>query len=48
MKYNPNEIEAKWAKYWAENAAQNAPKTTSDKTKYYALTCFIHLELDCT
>ncbi len=39
MKYNPNEIEAKWQKYWADNktfAAQN----NSDKPKYYVLDMF--------
>ena len=39
MKYNPNEIEAKWQKYWAENqtfAAQN----NSVKPKYYVLDMF--------
>lgn len=39
MKYNPNEIEAKWQKYWAENqtfAAQN----NSEKPKYYVLDMF--------
>jgi leucyl-tRNA synthetase len=39
MKYNPNEIEAKWQKYWAENqtfAAQN----NSDKPKHYVLDMF--------
>jgi leucyl-tRNA synthetase len=39
MKYNPNEIEAKWQKYWAENqtfAAQN----NSQKPKYYVLDMF--------
>ncbi|TAF70476.1 MAG: DUF559 domain-containing protein, partial [Flavobacterium sp.] len=39
MKYNPNEIEAKWQQYWAENktfAAQN----NSDKPKYYVLDMF--------
>ncbi len=39
MKYNPNQIEAKWQKYWAENqtfAASNA----SDKPKYYVLDMF--------
>ncbi|MET0759651.1 MAG: class I tRNA ligase family protein, partial [Flavobacterium sp.] len=39
MKYNPNEVEAKWQKYWAENqtfAAQNH----SDKPKYYVLDMF--------
>ena len=39
MKYNPNEIEAKWRKYWADNktfAAQN----NSEKPKYYVLDMF--------
>ena len=39
MKYNPNEIEAKWQQYWAENktfAAQN----NNDKPKYYVLDMF--------
>ncbi|MGL2992494.1 leucine--tRNA ligase [Flavobacterium sp. TSSA_36] len=39
MKYNPNEIEAKWQQYWADNktfAAQN----NSDKPKYYVLDMF--------
>ncbi|MDI1256979.1 MAG: leucine--tRNA ligase [Flavobacterium sp.] len=39
MKYNPNEIEAHWQKYWAENqtfAAQN----NSEKPKYYVLDMF--------
>jgi leucyl-tRNA synthetase len=39
MKYNPNQIEAKWRKYWADNqtfAASNA----SDKPKYYVLDMF--------
>ncbi len=39
MKYNPNEIEAKWQNYWAENqtfAAQN----NSEKPKYYVLDMF--------
>ena len=39
MKYNPNEIEAKWQKYWAENqtfAAQN----DADKPKHYVLDMF--------
>ena len=39
MKYNPNEIELKWQKYWAENktfAAQN----NSEKPKYYVLDMF--------
>jgi leucyl-tRNA synthetase len=39
MKYNPNEIEAKWQKYWLENkifAAEN----DSEKPKYYVLDMF--------
>jgi leucyl-tRNA synthetase len=39
MKYIPNQIEAKWQKYWADNqtfAASNA----SDKPKYYVLDMF--------
>nr|WP_315156645.1 class I tRNA ligase family protein [uncultured Flavobacterium sp.] len=39
MKYNPNEIEAKWQQYWADNktfAAQN----NSGKPKYYVLDMF--------
>jgi leucyl-tRNA synthetase len=39
MKYNPNEIDAQWQKYWADNqtfAASNA----SDKPKYYVLDMF--------
>ncbi|HJS01791.1 MAG TPA: class I tRNA ligase family protein [Flavobacterium sp.] len=39
MKYNPNEIEAKWQKYWADNktfAAQN----NSEKPKHYVLDMF--------
>ncbi|CAN1557332.1 LeuS Leucyl-tRNA synthetase [Flavobacteriaceae bacterium] len=39
MKYNPNEIEAKWQKYWAEHktfAAQN----NSEKPKHYVLDMF--------
>ena len=49
MKYNPNEIEAKWQNYWAENqtfAAHN-PNSLSfgegrgeDKPKYYVLDMF--------
>jgi leucyl-tRNA synthetase len=49
MKYNPNEIEAKWQKYWAENqtfAAQNNSETRGEaelsvaKPKYYVLDMF--------
>src|SRR5882757_5217503 len=39
MKYSPNEIDARWQKYWAENktfAAQNH----SAKPKYYVLDMF--------
>jgi leucyl-tRNA synthetase len=48
MKYNPNEIEAKWQNYWAENqtfAAHNPSSPPSeglgeDKPKYYVLDMF--------
>ena len=48
MKYNPNEIEANWQKYWAENktfAAQNPSsnlkfQTSNLKPKYYVLDMF--------
>ncbi len=49
MKYNPNEIEAKWQKYWAENqtfAAKNNSETRGEaelsvaKPKYYVLDMF--------
>lgn len=39
MKYNPNEIEAKWQKYWAEHKTF-AAKNDSDKPKYYVLDMF--------
>jgi len=39
MKYNPNEIEFKWRKYWAENQTF-AAKNHSDKPKYYVLDMF--------
>lgn len=39
MKYNPNEIEAKWQKYWAENQTF-AAKNNSEKTKHYVLDMF--------
>ena len=39
MKYNPNEIEAKWQKYWAENQTF-AAENNSDKPKYYVLDMF--------
>lgn len=39
MKYNFNEIEAKWQKYWAENQTFKA-ENASDKPKYYVLDMF--------
>lgn len=39
MKYHPNEIEAKWQKYWAENQTFKA-ENASDKKKYYVLDMF--------
>ncbi len=39
MKYNPNEIEAKWQKYWADNKTFKA-EDNSDKPKYYVLDMF--------
>src|SRR5690554_1013866 len=39
MKYNPNEIEPKWQKYWAENQTFKA-SNSSDKEKYYVLDMF--------
>ncbi|MFV8321603.1 leucine--tRNA ligase [Flavobacterium sp. LS2R12] len=39
MKYNPNEIEAKWQKYWLENATFKA-ENNSTKPKYYVLDMF--------
>ncbi|WP_310024679.1 leucine--tRNA ligase [Flavobacterium arsenatis] len=39
MKYNPNEIEARWQKYWAENGTFQADNN-SDKPKYYVLDMF--------
>lgn len=39
MKYNPNEIEAKWQKYWAEHKTF-AAKNNSDKPKHYVLDMF--------
>ncbi|BFM42523.1 leucine--tRNA ligase [Flavobacterium sp. CFS9] len=39
MKYNPNEIEAKWQKYWAENQIF-AAKNNSEKPKHYVLDMF--------
>ena len=39
MKYNPNEIEARWQKYWAENQTF-AAENHSDKPKYYVLDMF--------
>ncbi|WP_309610012.1 class I tRNA ligase family protein, partial [Flavobacterium sp.] len=39
MKYNPNQIEANWQKYWAENQTF-AASNNSDKPKYYVLDMF--------
>jgi len=39
MKYNPNEIDAKWQKYWAENETF-AAKNNSEKPKHYVLDMF--------
>ncbi len=39
MKYNPNAIEAKWQKYWAENQTF-AASNSSAKPKYYVLDMF--------
>jgi len=39
MKYNFNEIEAKWQKYWAENGTFHA-ENNSEKPKYYVLDMF--------
>ncbi|HEU4496936.1 MAG TPA: class I tRNA ligase family protein [Flavobacterium sp.] len=39
MKYNPNEIEARWQQYWAENQTFAAENNTG-KPKYYVLDMF--------
>lgn len=39
MKYNFNEIEAKWQKYWAKNGTFHA-ENNSEKPKYYVLDMF--------
>ena len=39
MKYNPNEIEAKWQKHWADHKTF-AAENNSDKPKYYVLDMF--------
>lgn len=39
MKYNPNEIEEKWQKYWAENQTF-AADNNSEKPKHYVLDMF--------
>ncbi|MBP6181348.1 class I tRNA ligase family protein, partial [Flavobacterium sp.] len=39
MKYNPNEIEAKWQKYWLDNATFKA-ENHATKPKYYVLDMF--------
>ncbi|PDS23869.1 leucine--tRNA ligase [Flavobacterium branchiophilum] len=42
MKYNPNEIEAKWQKYWAEHQtfAAQQPASNNQQPKYYVLDMF--------
>jgi leucyl-tRNA synthetase len=42
MKYNPNEIEAYWQKYWAENQtfAAKQPSTNNSQPKFYVLDMF--------
>ena len=39
MKYYPQEIEAKWQKYWQENHTFTTD-TLSEKPKYYVLDMF--------
>lgn len=39
MKYNPNEIEAKWQKYWSDNQTFKA-ENDSAKPKYFVLDMF--------
>ncbi len=39
MKYNPNEIEAKWQKHWADKKTF-AAENNSEKPKYYVLDMF--------
>ncbi|QSB27721.1 leucine--tRNA ligase [Flavobacterium sp. CLA17] len=39
MKYNPNEIEAKWQKYWADHQTF-AAENNSEKPKHYVLDMF--------
>ena len=39
MKYNPNQIEAKWQQYWADNQTF-AARNHSDQPKYYVLDMF--------
>jgi len=39
MKYNANEIEARWQKYWAQEGTFRA-ESASDKPKYYVLDMF--------
>ncbi len=39
MRYNPNEIEANWQKYWSDNQTF-AATNHSDKPKYYVLDMF--------
>ncbi len=42
MKYNPNEIDSYWQKYWAENQTFKAqqPTTNNQQPKYYVLDMF--------
>jgi leucyl-tRNA synthetase len=39
MKYNPNVIEAKWQKYWAEN--QTFAAANNSENKSIMLICFL-------
>ncbi len=39
MQYNPNDIEAKWQKYWIDNKTFKA-ENTSEKPKFYVLDMF--------
>ncbi|WP_430614028.1 leucine--tRNA ligase [Flavobacterium sp. JP2137] len=39
MKYHPNEIEAKWQRYWSENQTFKT-EAVSDKPKYFVLDMF--------
>src|SRR5690606_14766485 len=39
VKYNPNEIEPKWQKYWSDSQTFKA-SNSSEKPKYYVLDMF--------